>query len=84
VNAGIKVLKQFHFHQTRCTFATELAAIALRSGDGLNAIAIVKEALLHAHERTSLGYIKFVQQTPTKSAAANDFTKAFSGSLKRA
>jgi len=80
-NAGIKALKKFHFHQTRCTFATELATIALRSGDALNAIAIVKEALLHVHERTSLGYIKFVEQTPTKSAAANDYMKAFSGSL---
>jgi integrase len=78
-DAGVHVLKAFHFHQSRCTFATEIAGIALSSGDPLNAIALVKNALLHRDEATSFRYIKFVSAAPAKQAAANEFMRAFSG-----
>ncbi|RBA24353.1 Phage integrase family [Herminiimonas fonticola] len=77
--AGIKVSKTFHFHQSRCTFATELATIALSTTDPINAIALVRDALLHKNEATSLKYIKFVTVTPAKQAAANEFMRAFMG-----
>ncbi|KWE65850.1 integrase [Burkholderia ubonensis] len=77
--AGVNVLTAFHFHQARCTFATEIATIALRSGDPLNAIALVKNALLHRDEATSFRYIKFVSTTPAKQAASNEFMRVFSG-----
>lgn len=79
VSEGIKVLKAFHFHQTRCTFATELAALALKAGDAVNAIGLVRKALLHQNEATSFKYIKFVSATPGKEAAANEFMRTFSG-----
>ncbi|WP_232511650.1 site-specific integrase [Herbaspirillum sp. meg3] len=79
MQAGIKVASSFHFHQSRCTFATELATIALSTTDPINAIALVRDALLHKDEATSLKYIKFVTQTPAKQAAANEFTRAFMG-----
>lgn len=79
VIAGLRVLKSFHFHQTRCTFATELVKLALKATDPINAIALVKNALLHKNEATSFKYIKFVSATPAKEAAANEFTKAFAG-----
>jgi len=79
VAAGLKVLKSFHFHQSRCTFATEVATLALKTTEPINAIALVKNALLHKDEATSFKYIKFIASTPAKRAAANEFTKAFAG-----
>jgi integrase len=76
---GVNVLKNFHFHQTRCTFATELAQIALKMGDVSIAIAIVMQALLHRNESSTLHYIKFAQKLPIKIEAANSFTRAFLG-----
>lgn len=79
MQVGMKVSKNFHFHQSRCTFATELATIALSTTDPINAIALVRDALLHKDEATSLKYIKFSTQTPAKQAAANAFMRAFMG-----
>ncbi|ANC01149.1 integrase [Pseudomonas putida] len=76
---GIQSMRNFRFHQTRCTFATELARLAISFGGGLHAVAIVKEALLHKNESTALKYIKFVEKTPIKRELANSFTKAFLG-----
>ena len=70
-------LGRFHFHQTRATFATEVAETALRSGLRLNAISIVKDLLLHAHEATSLRYIRFVEDEKVKADIGNDFSRAF-------
>jgi integrase len=78
---GITALRDFHFHQSRCTFATELAHIAIRIGGHIYAIAIVKDALLHKNEATALKYIKFVEKTPIKIEMANAFTRAFLGVL---
>lgn len=77
----IAVLRGFHFHQTRCTFATELARIAIAHCGAIAAIAIVKEALMHRNEATSLKYVRFVEKIPAKAAAANDFTRAFIGNV---
>lgn len=83
VSHGLIALRNFHFHQTRCTFATELARLAIRAGGTINAIAIVKEALLHKHEATSFKYIKFVERTPIKIEMGNAFTKEFLGLFKK-
>lgn len=77
------VPKDFHFHQSRCTFATELARLAIRFGGPINAISIVKDALLHKNESISINYIKFIEQSPAKEAAANAFTVAFLGVLSQ-
>lgn len=70
-------LGSFYFHQTRATFATEVAETALRSGLRLNAISIVKDLLLHAHEATSMRYIRFVEDENVKAEIGNDFSRAF-------
>lgn len=79
---GLSALHKFHFHQTRCTFGTELARLAIAAGGAINAIAIVREAMLHKDEATSFRYIKFVEKTPIKEEAANAFTAAFLGVMK--
>lgn len=82
VKHGLPVLHKFHFHQTRCTFGTELARLAIAAGGAINAIAIVREAMIHKDEATSFRYIKFVEKTPIKEDAANAFTEAFLGVMK--
>ena len=77
--SGINALRNFYFHQTRCTFATELARLAIRVGGAINAIAIVKESLLHKNEATSFKYIRFVEKTPIKVEMSNAFTRDFLG-----
>ena len=76
---NLKALREFHFHQTRCTFGTELARLAIAHAGTINALQIVKEFLLHKREASTLRYIKFVEKTPAKEAAANAFTRDFLG-----
>jgi integrase len=76
---GLAFMRGFRFHQSRCTFATELARLIISAGGAKNAVAIVKDALLHKDESTSLKYIKFVEKSPLKEEAANAFTRAFLG-----
>lgn len=83
VAQGLNVLQHFRFHQSRCTFATELTSLAIKVGDGISAIAFVRDALLHKDEATTFKYIKFVKNTPIKEAAANAFTTAFLGVMNK-
>ncbi|CAN7336536.1 site-specific integrase [Polaromonas sp. LjRoot131] len=80
---GLHVLRNFHFHQSRCTFGTELASIAIRVGNDISAIAFVRDALLHKDEATTFKYLKFVKNTPVKEAMANAFTAAFLGVMSQ-
>lgn len=80
--AGLRTLRTFHFHQSRCTFGTELARLALANCDDVAVvIATVSNALLHGpnSEATTFRYIKFVQAAPVKQALANSFMAAFTG-----
>lgn len=79
IAAGLGVMRHFHVHQTRCTFATELARLVIAAGGAVNAVAIVKDALLHRDEATTFRYIKFIQKASAKEAAANAFMAAFTG-----
>ena len=81
VAAGLNVFRTFHFHQTRCTFATELARVVIQNGDAKFAIEVVKEALLHQDESTTLKYIKFVQKSAVMAEASDAFTRSFLGLL---
>jgi integrase len=82
VACGLSAMRNFHFHQSRCTFATELARSAIRLGGSVFAIAMVMKALLHRDEATALGYVKFVEETPIKEEAANAFSREFLGLLQ--
>lgn len=79
VVAGVNVLHGFYFHQSRCTFATELARLVLRHGGVSMAIQMVKEALLHKDESTTLKYIKFVEKSAAMANVSDDFTHNFLG-----
>lgn len=78
--AGLKFMKNFHFHMTRATFGTMLASMLLEKGfDHKAVLSFVRDAMLHKDIETTLRYIKFIQQTPIKIKVANEFTEAFLG-----
>jgi integrase len=79
--AGVKSLQNFKFHQSRATFGTWLMSIALEAGTVKAAIEFVKRALFHSDERTTFGYITFIEHTKTRIEMANAFTRAFLGKL---
>lgn len=79
VASGLSALHGFHFHQSRVTFATELARLVMKHGTVSLAIQMVKEALLHADEKTTLLYIRFIEKNKIMSKSADDFTQAFLG-----
>lgn len=76
---GLNVLQNFKFHQSRCTFATELARTALSHGTASMAIQLVRQALLHKSEKTTLTYIRFIEKTDVMSMVADAFTQDFLG-----
>tara|TARA_B100002003_G_scaffold247110_1_gene278031 strand:+ start:1265 stop:2395 length:1131 start_codon:yes stop_codon:yes gene_type:complete len=82
LKAGLEVLRKFRFHQSRCTFGTELARLALYTcTDVAVVISMVSDALLHGpnSEATTFKYIRFVQALPIKQAVSDSFLAAFSG-----
>ncbi|MBV4481789.1 site-specific integrase [Pseudomonas khavaziana] len=82
IAAGVPALRSFHFHQSRCTFGTELARLALSACSYVAiAISVVGKALLHGpnSEATTFKYIKFIQAAPIKQALADSFLASFTG-----
>lgn len=77
--AGVKVLRGFHFHRTRATFATELMRVALKFMPVGDAIQFVREACLHKEEATTMRYIKFIEANKAMAEAADSFTNLFMG-----
>lgn len=80
--AGITVLRGFHFHRTRATFATELMRISLKFMPIADAIQFVRESCLHKDESTTMKYIKFIEANKSMADAANTFTNLFMGQEK--
>lgn len=80
VQAGLKFMRDFHFHMTRATFGTMLTSMLLEKGYNHKAVlTFVSDAMLHKDIETTLDYIKFIEQTPIKIEVANEFTEAFLG-----
>jgi len=80
--AGIKVLRGFHFHRTRATFATELMRVALKFMPVGDAIQFVRESCLHKDESTTMKYIKFLEANKAMAEAADAFTNLFMGLVR--
>lgn len=83
LKAGLKFMQHFKFHQTRATYGTWLMQLALSVTSEANAIELVKCAMLHKHEATTFGYIRFIGVSKGKAEAAEAFTKAFTGLANR-
>lgn len=77
---GLHFMKHFRFHQTRATFGTWMMDMALACGiRPSTAIGFVRDAMFHKDEKTTWGYIRFLENVRAKQAAANEFTELFSG-----
>ena len=76
---NVKVLRGFHFHRTRATFATELMRVALKFMSVGDAVQFVREACLHKDVHTTMKYIKFIETNKAMAEAADAFTVAFMG-----
>lgn len=84
VSDGLKFLRRFRFHQSRATFGTWLTKLLLDNKVPVTAaISFVKECMFHLHERTTMGYITFLENTEAKQQAAAAFNKAFTGLQNR-
>lgn len=80
---GLKFAQRFKFHQTRATFGTWLMTLLLDAGGRANAIRVVRDAMLHKDEKTTLTYIHFVENTQAKAHFASVFNSAFTGLRQR-
>lgn len=83
VRKGLRFMETFKFHQTRATFGTSTMEVLLRCTDVKTAIAFLRAAMLHRHEKTTLGYVRLIQEIPVKRKFAGEFNKAFSGMTDR-
>lgn len=80
---GMKFMQRFKFHQTRATFGTTLMEIALKVTTAANAVAFVRDAMLHKDESTTFKYVKLVQKGPAKARVSKEFASLFSGVVCR-
>jgi len=83
VAAGMTFMENFTFHQSRATFGTWLVQLLLEVTSKTEALRIVRDAMLHKHESTTLGYIKFIENTKAKANFAAQFNSAFTGLRER-
>jgi hypothetical protein len=84
VQNGFSQFGNFKFHQSRATFGTMLMSFMLESLPPMNAIAFVRDAMLHKHESTTWGYIKFLETANAKAEFADKFFHFFTQTNKLA
>ncbi|MDR3453145.1 MAG: tyrosine-type recombinase/integrase [Rhodoferax sp.] len=80
---GMRFMEQFKFHQTRATYGTMVMELALGVASVKDAVAFVRDSMLHKDEATTFRYVHFVQKTPVKVAIGKEFAAVFSGVLNR-
>lgn len=83
LKANVHVFRDFYFHRSRATFATLLMRVALKVVPVGEAIDLVREACLHANADTTMGYVKFIEQSRAMRESADAFTEVFLGISKR-
>jgi integrase len=80
VAEGLRFMQNFKFHQSRATFGTWLMKLLLEAGASVTeAIEIVRDAMLHKDERTTMLYVKFNRNTRAKTKVGAEFGLAFTG-----
>ncbi|TXH36693.1 MAG: site-specific integrase [Burkholderiaceae bacterium] len=83
VSAGMRFMQSFKFHQTRATFGTTLMGLAMQVTDLKTAVAFVRDALLHKDDKTTMLYVRFIQEAPVRALISDEFSRAFSGLVDR-
>ena len=57
--------------------------LALKVAGVKAAVAFVRDAMHHRDERTTLGYVRFLEEVAIKEELSKEFSIAFSGVLSR-
>ncbi|MDR6450437.1 integrase [Paraburkholderia terricola] len=81
--SGLRFMQRFRFHQTRATFGTWLMELLLDGGAKTDAIRVVRDAMLHKSEQTTLRYIAFLDNVRDKQRISAAFNAAFTGLQSR-
>lgn len=76
-DAGLKFMSNFHFHQTRATYGTQLMKALLPLGNLRAALEFVRGAMFHKDITTTMRYVKFIEHTKAKAEVANAYTHIF-------
>lgn len=76
---GVFEFKDLYFHRTRATFATVLMQYCLEKMDVTSAVQLVRDCCLHKDEKTTLKYVKFIEQHKQFAKLSNEYTKLFLG-----
>jgi len=79
LDADMPIFRDFYFHHCRATFATLLMRVALKVLPVGEAVDLVRESCLHANIHTTMGYVKFIEQSKAMMESADAFTEAFLG-----
>lgn len=77
-------IKNFYFHQSRATFATCVAHMAISNSTGRSLgsiLAMIQNLLMHESPDVSLAYIQLLEQRQIQSEWANLYTNLFFGAL---
>ncbi|WP_321529031.1 site-specific integrase [Sedimenticola selenatireducens] len=74
-------LSEFYFHCTRATFGTLLVAAMLSqpTAKTVNILATIKRLMGHAHERTTLEYVKWVETRESIGALVDEYGETLFG-----
>lgn len=75
--AGLKFMSDFHFHQSRATYGTQLMKALLALGNLRAALEFVRGAMFHKDIATTMRYVKFIENTKMKTEVANAYTRVF-------
>lgn len=76
---GLNFMSSFKFHQSRATFGTWLMTLLLEAVGRVDAVRIVRDAMLHKDERTTLSYVRFIEDATAKAYISAEFSKVFTG-----
>lgn len=80
ISEGLFEFKYLKFHQSRATFGTQLMRQCLISQmNNDDAIAFVKNAMLHKSESVTWKYIYFIENEKVKERLSDEFFGFFSG-----
>lgn len=71
----------FHFHQTRATFGTELALMVSQSCPDVSPASIVFRFLLQTTERAAQSYIRYINATKSIAAAGDLYAESLDTNL---
>jgi len=70
-------MNEFKFHRTRATFGTNTARLFLKHLKVADALALLRDLMLHSDVATTLKYVKFIETGDLISSLADEYTRSY-------